>query len=92
MGSSPGNTSFITLTSIRIPGLAVKRASEWERLSKAGQQSSGSSARLRDLERGHLPPAYAAGLRMVDWPGRSQVIEDDLLGVGEGGSPGVVTV
>ena len=72
---------------IRALGLAVKLASEWERLSKAGQQNSGSSARLRDLERGHLPPEYAAGLQMVDWPGRSQVIEDDLLvGEGEGDS------
>ena len=59
-------------------GLAVKLASEWERLSKAGQLNSGSSARLRDLSSGHLPLEYEAGLQRVDWPGRSQVVEDGV--------------
>lgn len=57
-------------------GLAVKLASEWERISEPGRASPGSVARLAALSRGILPAEYSAGLRAVEWPGRSQIIHD----------------
>ncbi|GAX76208.1 hypothetical protein CEUSTIGMA_g3652.t1 [Chlamydomonas eustigma] len=60
-------------------GLAVKLASQWELLSVAGQANQGSSHRLKALRAGHLPSEYALGLQHMDWPGRSQVVQDPMF-------------
>lgn len=57
-------------------GLAVKLVSEWERRTDIGQSHPGSAARLALLDQGKLPEEYARGLATVEWPGRSQVVED----------------
>ncbi len=58
----------------------MKLASEWERRIDDSRRTPGSAARLADVERGLLPPEYARGLELVQWPGRSQVVHDDEVG------------
>ena len=65
-------------------GLAVQLASEWESRSQAGKLKASSAARLAELELGYLPPEYARGLQQMEWPGRSQVVEDEGTSLPDG--------
>ena len=42
------------------------------------RSGTAAAARLASLERGILPAEYARGLQKVQWPGRSQVVEDEV--------------
>ena len=66
--------------------LAVALAGAWEGTSApaAALQGKRAAARAAAVRSGSLPAEYAAGLKAATWPGRGQIVHDNVAG---GGAP-----